>query len=66
MKKHYSGLDVVVIPLENSEITTTASISCTPNFEAFTLTDMGGWKACKEGYDESGNWVGFYNNEPPD
>ena len=65
MKKHYPGLDAVAIPLDNMEVVTTSG-GCTPNFEAWTLTDMGGWTACKEGYDGSGNWVGVYNNEPPD
>lgn len=65
MKKHYSKLEAVVIPYEDSQIIT-SSTECTPNFEAWTLTDMGGWTACKEGYDGSGNWVGVYNNEPPD
>ena len=65
MRKYYTGLDAVVIPYGDAKVVT-ASGGCTPNFEAYTLTEMGGWTACKEGYDESGNWVGFYNNEPPD
>ena len=65
MRKHYTGLDLVVIPYGNTKVVTT-SVGCTPKFEAFTLTDMGGWTACKEGYDGTGNWVGAYNNEPPD
>lgn len=64
--KEYTGLEAVVIPFDNADIITTSPGGCTPNFEAFTLTDMGGWKACKEGYDDSGNWVGYYNTEPPD
>jgi len=67
MKKYYNGLRAVVVPLEPSQAIATSVIEeCKPNFEAWTLTDMGGWTACKEGYDGSGNWVGSYLNEPPD
>ena len=64
MRKHYSGLNVIVIPFGDAKVVTASE--CQPNFEAWTLTDMGGWTACKEGYDGSGNWVGSYLNEPPD
>jgi hypothetical protein len=67
MKRQYTGLRAEVIPLETSQsIITGSPEECKPNFEAWTLTDMGGWTACKEGYDGSGNWVGVYLNEPPD
>ena len=62
MKEQYTKLDAVFIPLKGSSIVTASE--CTPIFEAFTLTDMGGWTACKEGYDGSGNWVGSYNSRP--
>lgn len=65
MRKEYHGLDIEVIPFSNENVIV-ASGECTPNFEAFTLTDMGGWSACEEGYDGSGNWVGSYNRVPPD
>lgn len=64
MRKEYHGLDIEVIPFSNENVIVASG--CNPDFEAFTLTDMGGWSACKEGYDGSGNWVGNYNNEPPD
>lgn len=63
MRKEYHGLDIEVIPFSNENVIVASG--CTPDFEAFTLTDMGGgWSACKEGYDGSGNWIGRYNNVP--
>ena len=64
MKKKYSGFECISIPISGGEILTQSV--CTPNWSAFTLIEMGSMQVCAEGLDESGNWVGQYNNEPPD